>query len=241
MYDLKILPKKEYETNKDFVFRVLYSNIMTLKMPPGIVVKEKEIANILNVSRTPVREVMLLLQEQQLIDISPRSYSKVSLIDLSIVREGFFMRKSIETQIYQQLSGNISKKYFELLTENLEEQLDIIKNKSRDDIDLFFSLDDDFHRLLYSAARKNMIWKGVKSTSSHFDRVRYIDSMLVIDDRASLFKEHQELYHNLLLGGSHSLDYFDNFVNKHLGHFQSNFNNIYFDHNEYFTFNDVLD
>lgn len=211
---------------------------MTMKLTPGITINEKELAEILNVSRTPVHEVILLLKEQRLIDISQRSSSKVSLINIGLVREGFQLRNSIEPKIYQQLSGNISNEYVIKLSENLQMQKDLINN-GNSIIDEFFTLDDEFHKLLYSAANKDFTWSGVKHTCSHFDRMRYLDSDLEISkgtDKKFLYEEHVKLYNNLLFGGINSPSYYEEYVYNHLNHFKKSFHTIREKHDDFFEF-----
>lgn len=209
-----------------------------MKLTPGETINEKEIADILNVSRTPVHEVLLLLKEQRLIDISPRSSSKVSLINIGMVREGFQLRNLIEPKIYQQISGNISNDFIDKLSENLKQQKDLINN-GNSIIDDFFSLDDEFHRLLYSAANKDFTWDGVKHTCSHFDRMRYLDSDLKISkgtDKKALYEEHFNLFNNLLFGGINSPYFYEEYVYNHLNHFKESFHDIATYHHDYFEF-----
>lgn len=211
---------------------------MTLKLKPGELISEKEIADILNVSRTPIHEVLLLLKENELIDISPRSSSKVSLINIGMVREGFQLRNTIEPKIYQQISGNITVEHINKLTENLEKQKQLTRNKNSI-IDEFFTLDDEFHQLLYSAANKDFTWKGVKHTCSHFDRVRYLDSDLEISngtDKKALYEEHYELFNNLLFGGIDSPEFYEAYVYNHLNHFKDSFSSITELYKDFFEF-----
>lgn len=49
------------KTNADFVYKVLKRNILELKLLPGSEIKEQELSLIFNMSRTPIREALLLL------------------------------------------------------------------------------------------------------------------------------------------------------------------------------------
>ena len=40
------LKRKDSENNKEYIFRILYRSIMTLKLKPGELISEKEIADI---------------------------------------------------------------------------------------------------------------------------------------------------------------------------------------------------
>ena len=54
--------KKEKENSKDYAYRVLKDNIMTLNLKPGELLSEAELSEKLGISRTPIREVLMRLK-----------------------------------------------------------------------------------------------------------------------------------------------------------------------------------
>ena len=76
---IELLEKNSYETIKNYTYRVLRSNIIDLNLKPGESISENEIANNLNVSRTPVREAFSLLVSEQLLEIYPQKGTQVFL------------------------------------------------------------------------------------------------------------------------------------------------------------------
>ena len=59
------------KTAQDAVYTVLKEGIMTLSLPPGTAMSTQEMATRLNVSRTPVREAFIRLQEEGLVVVFP--------------------------------------------------------------------------------------------------------------------------------------------------------------------------
>ena len=57
---------------QDAVYQVLRDAIMSLRLEPGTVMSTQEMANKLNVSRTPVREAFIRLQKESLVDTIPQ-------------------------------------------------------------------------------------------------------------------------------------------------------------------------
>ena len=90
MNEMTILPRKPTENNKEYSYRVLYYNIMTMKLPPGTSITENEVAEQLNISRTPVHEALTMLKVEYLVDIVPQSGSSVTLINLKRARRSFY-------------------------------------------------------------------------------------------------------------------------------------------------------
>ena len=56
MENLELFEKAPNETVREYAYRVLYENIMSLKLPPGTAMSEQELSGVLNVSRTQLAE-----------------------------------------------------------------------------------------------------------------------------------------------------------------------------------------
>lgn len=231
MRNLQLIKREETENNREYVFRLLRYNIMCLRMIPGEIIKENDIAKMLKVSRTPVHEAVLMLKENYLVEVLPQSSSKVSLVDLNMMREGYFLRKILETTILRQIAGNVSSEVLKQMKENLDRQEQVLE--SPDLIDEFFVLDDEFHGIFYHAANKSNIWTMVKSVSSHFDRVRHMDAILMSGNRKKLSEDHRKLYQMLMLGIS-SGDDLDDFYENHIGSYKNEFDKMLKIYPDYF-------
>ena len=145
------------ENTKHYIYRVLKMNIMTLNIKPGTGISEADIREFLKVSRTPIRESIVRLSEERLMDVYPQKGSFVSLIDLKIVEEAYFMRKILEKEVQkekvwesiQSLSTHYDRVRFldaiekTNLIPTLEQHktiIDIIKNKEIDKVDEMIDL-----------------------------------------------------------------------------------------------------
>ncbi len=234
---MTILKRKPKENNREYSYRVLYHNIMTLRLPPGATINENEAAEQLKISRTPVHEALSLLKEEYLVDIVPQSGSSVSLINLRNMREGLFMRMTLEPAIYKQLAGSISEEYLHEMSLNLEESRNCLNTGTEEAIADFIHLDDEFHKIAYFAAQKPNLWKATSVVCSHFSRIRYQESLLLETDLSHILADHRKLYDYLLLGGYSSFD-LEAFYESHLYFFEKYFSDIlnkypnYFQHNE---------
>ena len=88
---MKNIDRLTGETARDFAFRVLKDNIVSLELKPGTLISENEIASELGLSRTPVREAIIDLSKASIIEIFPQKGSYVSLIDSQMVEEARFL------------------------------------------------------------------------------------------------------------------------------------------------------
>ena len=70
------------KTSKQEVLRILRDRILYLELKPGASISDMELAEELEVSRTPIREALLLLSQEHLVNIYPQSGTFVAPIDL---------------------------------------------------------------------------------------------------------------------------------------------------------------
>jgi GntR family transcriptional regulator, rspAB operon transcriptional repressor len=72
MINLECLEKTRGESAREYVTRILRSNILNLNLIPGQSISENEVAELLKMSRTPVREAFIRLFQDNLIEIYPQ-------------------------------------------------------------------------------------------------------------------------------------------------------------------------
>jgi DNA-binding GntR family transcriptional regulator len=136
---------------------------------PGQNISEKEMADVLNVSRTPVREAFIKLSQEELLDIYPQKGTYVSMIDLNHVEESRFMRASLERAVIKQVCQAFpAESLFELQLNLSTQELCMDENNH----DKLFKLDEDFHGLIFTGCNKKRVWIAIQQMSTHFNRVR---------------------------------------------------------------------
>lgn len=163
------LHRNENESARDFVLRVLRDNIINLVIEPGSSISESQIASELRVSRTPVREAMLELSKQQLVRIFPQKGSTVSKIDYGLIEEARFLRYILETSIIEEVCDKRTDEDIFRLEKCIALQSFYEERNLNDKV---LKEDNEFHNMLYTIARKEMLRKMVENTMVHFDRVR---------------------------------------------------------------------
>ena len=82
-----ITAQRQGETVRDYACRIIKENIVTMELKPGSLVSETELAKELGVSRTPVREALIQLGKNGMVETFPQRGTKVSLIDTDSVNK----------------------------------------------------------------------------------------------------------------------------------------------------------
>ena len=169
---------------RDQTLETLRRRIISLQLPPGEPLSENELAHELGVSRTPVRESLILLREEGLVQVYPQIGSFVSLVDLARVSEAQFVREAIECASLRDLTVDAAG--IAGLRAILQSQTDADANS---DVEEFFRLDEEFHRELLRLAGHESAWAAVNSAKAHLDRARRL-SLLDTRPIATLIQQH---------------------------------------------------
>ncbi|MCJ7688520.1 MAG: GntR family transcriptional regulator [Clostridiaceae bacterium] len=114
----------------EYVYQTIKENIVNLNIKPGNRISEKEISNLLNVSRTPVREAFIKLSKEGLLYVLPQRGTYISCIDLEKAEETRFIRESLERSVIKLAAENFPSELMTKLEENLKKQKEYIKEKN---------------------------------------------------------------------------------------------------------------
>src|SRR5712672_1648887 len=87
------------------IYADLRAELVSLQRRPGEVISEAEIALCYGVSRTPVREAILTLSDEGLVEIFPQSGIFVARILMAALPEAIIIRKALEATTARFASG----------------------------------------------------------------------------------------------------------------------------------------
>lgn len=211
----KVINKNKGENSKQFTYRILKENIMNLSLAPGEAISEIEISQALDVSRTPVREAIVKLKEEKLVNVFPQRGSFVSKMSLKLIEEAAFLREICDKEMLKIICSNENK---EILIKDLKKNLEyqkIIVDYEENSYE-FFRLDNKFHEIIYSFCNKLNIWKAIKRLSTHYDRLRLFDALEKMNLDEILY-QHEKIIEIL---ENNKFEEIDCIVNEHLFNFK---------------------
>jgi DNA-binding GntR family transcriptional regulator len=147
----------------------LRERIVALDLPPGMLLSRAELAASFGVSQTPVRDALMRLEEEGLVDVFPQHKTVVSRIDIGSAEQAHFLRRAIELEVVRTLAGGPDATLVTRLLAAIERQRGAL---AVPDYAEFASADQSFHRQMYEAARVPQLWDEVRRCSGHIDRLR---------------------------------------------------------------------
>ncbi|SCX19385.1 putative HTH-type transcriptional regulator YdfH [Agrobacterium sp. DSM 25558] len=154
------------------VHEILHERIIKVELVPGTVLSRASLQLEFGISQTPVRDALMRLQEEGLVDVYPQYATVVAKIDIDHAMQAQFQRLSIELEAVRRLTTDAPEKTASELGVLLTRQKAVA---SPDTYDIFDSIDRDFHRRLYEMAGITQLWANVRRQSVHIDRLRRLN------------------------------------------------------------------
>jgi DNA-binding GntR family transcriptional regulator len=186
-----MLLKKDANTRRQYVYKYVYENIIDLTYKPGTSLSENEIAAQLGVSRTPVREALIQLSKEDLVEIIPQIGTFVSLIDPNLVEESRFMRETLEIGVIKLAAENITEKTLLQLENSIKMQQIVIGDS---DYKEFLHQDDAFHQVIFQSLDKDRTWQTIDQMNAQFKRVRILRLLTTGRSRwEDILHEHEKI------------------------------------------------
>jgi DNA-binding GntR family transcriptional regulator len=152
-------------------YEVLRDAIVSLRLEPGERISDVALAAELGVSRTPVREAVLQLAGEGLVEVIPQRGTFVAPISLEAVREAQFLREALELAALREAVDRIGEPELAELDANLAAQRDAA---AAADAARFYALDEEFHRRLVEYSGFPGAWRVARRSRAHLDRARVL-------------------------------------------------------------------
>jgi GntR family transcriptional regulator, rspAB operon transcriptional repressor len=157
-------------TDVETIYQTIRTEIIRMRLRPGERLSEKELGLRFGASRTPVREAIVRLVEDGLIEVQPQRGTYVARISLQSVRRARFVRSALELAIIREAAERgVSEAVLEEARIAIADQ-----ENARLDPERFTTADDMFHRTFANGVGYGDIWSVVENQKAQFDRIRFL-------------------------------------------------------------------
>ncbi|MGL5355897.1 MAG: GntR family transcriptional regulator [Cetobacterium sp.] len=177
-------------SNSVYAYKILKRNIFELNLKPGSELSEKVLGEKLGMSRTPIREALILLKHDQLIESIPQKGTFVTKISAQKVLEAKVLRVALETAAFERVLEKLDSEFIEHLRTSIRIQR-IYCEGNRNYLE-FHKMDNDFHKMIFEKAEIPGLWELASSGTGHYQRVRVLNAKNKISD-ISVVEEHEEI------------------------------------------------
>lgn len=155
MYDS--LKKVNRNSIKQEIYDQVKRSLFNNELPLDQFITEVELSNLLEVSRTPVREAINELVLEQLMIFKPRKGYKVNTFTNHEIDQIFLLRESLEIACVPFIVKVINNEHIKDLTKIIENQT---KAAQSDDYYTFMLLDKNFHTYLMKIIQFELFLKS---------------------------------------------------------------------------------
>lgn len=180
----------------DQVYALLRKLIINLSLPPEFALVEQDVASELKVSKTPVREAIIRLAREGLVNVVPKSGSYVTPVSIDRYLEACFVRTQLELGCVRRLATQGVKLGDQVrLRAHIAEQEAALREN---DGTAFFESDESLHKCLFELAGLPGVWQTMNFAKAELDRVRHLKRKFGIRQRRLVIDEHMALINAII-------------------------------------------
>ncbi len=174
------------------VFEFLRTQVIKGRIVPGTALSEAGLCRHFGVSRQPVREALLRLSMEDLVEVYPQRGSVVTKISVPMIYRAQLVREAVEVETLSRAIERQTPKFIAALRTELKLQQAFAEAH---DIERFFVSDQAFHRTICEQSGVHGVWETLETSRAQLDRARHVELM----DREPLGLLIEQ--HEAILGG----------------------------------------
>ncbi len=167
------------------IYERIRSEILSCELKPGSVVQERDLAERYAVSKSPIRDALLRLEAQNLIEVMPRKGYRVRPISVSDARELYEMRLMLERACVTRL--------VETAHDTQLEALGLFRDAPPDiDLPRWIAYNRDFHLAIAEGCGNVRLASATREVLEQFDRLTLISVTASEDGGLARFVDEHE-------------------------------------------------
>ncbi len=166
--------------NKNEVYEAMRFQIISNAIQAGKILKEKDLMEQFGIGRTPLRDVLLKLEEEELINTLPRHRHMVMPVEVSEVRELVELRRELEGFAGSLAAERVNRSQLEQMRAILQEaKHEIPEQHAMPKTSEYF--DTRFHYILYEATQNRKLVKVLRGLHSVMFRIWFHIGLSTLD------------------------------------------------------------
>ena len=183
---------------RETAYRMIRSRIINLALKPNDNLNDKDLADELGMSRTPVREAVLMLNLENLVVVRPQSGTFVAPIDLEMVEVEQYGRYVMEKEMAYDACRKEREPYRRTYEENLYLCRFYENSMVPDRAARILEMDNAFHRIVFTINGKDQFYDWMMNSFQHIERLRVLSLQMKLDQEID--NDHAEIV-TAILGG----------------------------------------
>lgn len=179
---------KERFTAKEFAYTEIKKQIIEGMLEPDVAIIEETLANNLDISRTPLREALQRLEQEDLVTRQNNGRLKVAPLSIQEVKELFGVRAKLESIMVMQATENMTEKDAKKLTMIVNMIKETAKIGEVQDV---LHYGTEFHGSIYALSQNKTVNKILIQLNDRIHRYQHLLPINDMEHFQSSYKEHQ--------------------------------------------------
>jgi len=172
------------------VYQVLKGEILECRLLPNSDLREQHLARRFAVSKSPVREALLRLEQERLVTVAPRQGYKVAPISLEDAQEMFELRKVLESACAEAAASAGTQEALD----RLDAFRTLEQDKDEEQTDAFIKYNRAFHIAVCESSGNSRMARLATDLIEQMERmIRFSVNAVPAQDKTVLLKEHGEI------------------------------------------------
>src|SRR5579863_3563195 len=167
------IQKLESASLRERVYVTLRDAIVSGELAPGARLRDQELAQSLGVSRTPVREALQRLEDEGLVETSPRASTRVAPLDARAARDAFPVVAALHALATRHGAPRLTAEGFAKMHTANQRLASYIASTDPASVLEAIAADDDFHGALLDAAANREITSALERVMPKVRRLEY--------------------------------------------------------------------
>lgn len=173
------------------VYKELRNKVISGTWMVGERINEKELAQAMHVSRTPLRKALKLIYEEGLLDYTKNFGYHVRLITEEDVQEIYKLRVVLEILAFTEAAKKLTEKDIEEIEKILDNSQEAVNNKNFNDL---IEWSNKYNKKIYNIANMPRLKIIQVNLQNYLSRFRIMSFSGTEDDRSDLaVKEHRDI------------------------------------------------
>jgi DNA-binding GntR family transcriptional regulator len=170
---MECLPMLDRASLRARVYSAVRDAIVSGDLAPGARLRDQDLAERLGVSRTPVREALQRLEDEGLIETSPRASTRVAPLDARAARDAFPVAAALHALATRHGVVCLTPQDIVSMRVANERLARLIASPDPQAVLLAIRADDDFHTVLLAAASNREIISALERVMPKVRRLEY--------------------------------------------------------------------
>lgn len=153
-------------------YREIHRRITSNELPAGAVFLEQDLTSLLGMSRTPVREAMIRLAKEGMVELRPRHGMRVLPLSEQDMREIYQILTALESEAAEEIARDgLPAQVLDAMRATITE---MDRALDADDLTAWADADDKFHRLLIESCPNRRLRELVPQLMAQSRRARLL-------------------------------------------------------------------